>query len=81
MASARAAGREMKATGRRESAESEAAMVRRGLTIAKPSPEVVAEWRKMAEAQYPKIRGRMIPADVFDAALRSIQEYRAEPHP
>ena len=81
MASARAAGRELKATGRRESAESEAAMDRRGLTIAKPSPEVVAEWRKMAEAQYPKIRGRMIPADVFDAALRSIQEYRAEPHP
>jgi TRAP-type C4-dicarboxylate transport system substrate-binding protein len=81
LAAARLAGREIKAAGRRESVEAEAAMVKRGLKITQPSPEVVDEWRKMAEAQYPKIRGGMIPVDVFDKAMASLKEYRSRGNP
>ena len=41
------------------------------------SPEVVQEWRTFAESVYPKIRGPLVPADVFDQAKRFAEEYRA----
>jgi TRAP-type C4-dicarboxylate transport system substrate-binding protein len=35
-----------------------------------------ALWRKEAEAAYPKIRGKLVPADLFDEAVRLAREYR-----
>lgn len=70
-------GREAKNLGRRDSSDAVEAMVKRGLKVTKPSPEVVEEWRVMAEAQYGKIRGRMIPADIYDKAMECLREYRA----
>ena len=72
-----AAGKEIKANGRRESDESVAAMEKRGLKVTRVTPEIEAAWRAEAEAVYPKIRGKLVPADVFDEALRFIREYRA----
>jgi len=72
-----AAGKEIKANGRRESDESVAAMEKRGLKVTRVTPEIEAAWRTEAEAVYPKIRGKLVPADVFDEALRFIREYRA----
>ncbi|HRZ36091.1 MAG TPA: TRAP transporter substrate-binding protein DctP [Candidatus Paceibacterota bacterium] len=72
-----AAGKEIKANGRRESAESVAAMEKRGLKVTRVTPEIEAAWRTEAEAVYPRIRGKLVPADVFDEALRFIREYRA----
>ena len=43
-----------------------------GMTI----PEIEAEWRKFAEGFYPQIRGKIVPADIFDEVLRLLQEYR-----
>ena len=41
------------------------------------SPEVEAEWRRVAEDIYPKIRGNMVPADMFDKVQRLLADYRA----
>jgi TRAP-type C4-dicarboxylate transport system substrate-binding protein len=70
-------GREIKANGRRESDESVKSMEKRGLKVTRVTPEVEQLWRQAAEAAYPKIRGRIVPADIFDKALSLIREYRA----
>ncbi|HLP09786.1 MAG TPA: TRAP transporter substrate-binding protein DctP [Opitutaceae bacterium] len=76
--SARTAGAEIKATGRREMDESVAAMEKRGLQVHKVSPEIEAEWRAISEQVYPKVRGKLVPADIFDEALRLLAECRAQ---
>ncbi len=78
--SATAAGKEIRTAGRKEMDDSVAAMAKRGLKVTKPVPEVEAEWRTLAESVYPKIRGKLVPADIFDQALKLIAEYRAA-HP
>jgi hypothetical protein len=46
------------------------------------TPEVAEAWRKAAESAYPQIRGKIIPADIFDQAMSLIEEYeRAHPAP
>ena len=74
---AAAAGPRFQAAGRQEGDSSVATMKRRGLTVV---PAVEAEWRTMAEGFYPKLRGGMVPADMFDEAVRLVAEYRAT-HP
>ena len=76
MAAAQTAGKEIKAAGRKEMDESVAAMEKRGLKVTKVTPEIEAEWRAAAEAVYPKIRGKLVPEDVFDQTLKFIKEYR-----
>ncbi|MEY4385423.1 MAG: hypothetical protein RLY20_706 [Verrucomicrobiota bacterium] len=73
---AQTAGKDIKAAGRKEMEESTAAMQKRGLKVTKLTPETEAEWRTAAEAVYPKIRGKLVPADVFDETLKFIKEYR-----
>jgi len=70
-------GKLMKADGRRESAESVEAMRKRGLRVHAVTPEVEAEWRREAEAAYPKIRGGIVPADIFDEVVKQLKAYRA----
>jgi TRAP-type transport system periplasmic protein len=71
------AGTQILAKGRAESADALEAMKKRGLQVHPVSPELAAEWRKFFEAGYPKLRGTMVPADVFDEAQRILAEYRA----
>ena len=71
------AGRQFQARGRAESDEAVAAMRRRGLTVVPLPPAAEAEWRTLSERLYPQIRGRMVPADMFDEVLRLLAEYRA----
>ena len=70
-------GKLMKADGRRESAESVEAMRKRGLRVHAVTPEVEAEWRREAEAAYPKIRGVIVPEDMFDEVVKQLKAYRA----
>jgi TRAP-type C4-dicarboxylate transport system substrate-binding protein len=77
MKSAKVAGSEIKAAGRKEMTESVAAMEKRGLKVTKVTPEVEAAWRKAAEAVYPEVRGKLVPEDIFDEATKFISEYRA----
>jgi TRAP-type C4-dicarboxylate transport system substrate-binding protein len=71
------AGAEIQAKGRQESEEAVKAMVKRGLTVHKLTPEVEALWIKVGESIQPKIRGRMVPADIFDEVHRLLDEYRS----
>jgi hypothetical protein len=52
-------------------------MQKRGLKVQTASPEIVEQWRKEAEKTYPEIRGRLVPADIFDEVQRYLQEYRS----
>ena len=63
---------------RRASTDVEAieAMRKRGLQVHAVSPELEAEWRQLAESLYPRIRGSMVPADMFDAVQAALAEYR-----
>lgn len=71
------AGMQLQRKGRAESAEAVEAMKRRGLQVHPVSPELANEWRRFLEVSYPKVRGTLVPADVFDEAQRILAEYRA----
>ncbi len=75
-------GKLIKADGRRESVESVEAMRKRGLRVHAVTPEVEAEWRREVEAAYPKIRGVIVPGDIFDEVVKQLNAYRGarEPH-
>jgi TRAP-type C4-dicarboxylate transport system substrate-binding protein len=72
------AGAELRAVSRREQEESIAAMKKRGLRVQPVTPELEAEWRRVAEQTYPIIRGKMVPAEFFDEVQRLLREYRAK---
>jgi TRAP-type C4-dicarboxylate transport system substrate-binding protein len=72
------AGVQMQARGRAESKEAVEAMKKRGLQVHPLSPELENEWRRFLEASYPKIRGTMVPADVFDEVQGLLAGYRAK---
>ena len=70
------AGAEVTKRSRAESEQAVEAMQKRGLTVHRTTPAVEAEWRALAAGVYPKIRGSMVPSDVFDEVQRLLQEYR-----
>ena len=70
-------GQQVKTAGRAESDAAVAAMVKRGLTVQKLTPEVDAEWFAVIDKLQDKIRGKIVPADVFDEAQRALKEFRS----
>lgn len=72
-----AGGAELRAISRRENEEALEAMKKRGLKVQTLTPEIEAEWRAVAEQAYPLIRGRMVPAPLFDEVQQALREYRA----
>jgi TRAP-type C4-dicarboxylate transport system substrate-binding protein len=48
------------------------------LTIVHADDAVLADWRRQTEAVYPKMRGNLIPEDLFDEVRRLRDEYRAK---
>jgi hypothetical protein len=63
---------------RRLNREALAVMVKNGLKVHKVPPDVQAHWRKMVEDVYPQVRGKIMPAESFDAVKRYRDEYRAQ---
>lgn len=78
-AAAEEAGRQFRERGRAESDSAVAAMQRRGLTVLTLTPAQEAEWRATVERLYPRIRGTLVPADMFDEVQRIVAEYRSRP--
>jgi TRAP-type C4-dicarboxylate transport system substrate-binding protein len=71
-------GSQICAASRRESEEAVEAMRKRGLTVHTLTPQLETEWRRvMEEVFYPRIRGKMVPADIFDEVRRLLAEFRA----
>jgi len=56
--------------------ESISAMEKRGLKVSTLSPQADAEWNTAAQAVYPKIRGTIVPADMFDEVMSQLKTYR-----
>jgi TRAP-type transport system periplasmic protein len=75
--SAREAGKLIKADGRRENVESIEAMRKRGLKIHPLTPELNADWDRTVEQAWPKIRGTVVPADIFDEVMSQLKAFRA----
>jgi len=73
---AAAAGEKIRLQGRKENEEAVEAMKSRGLKVQAVTPEIEEEWRRVAESIYPKLRGNMVPADMFDEVRRLLAEYR-----
>jgi TRAP-type C4-dicarboxylate transport system substrate-binding protein len=71
------AGQKIKDRSRKENDEAIQAMKKRGLQVHAVTPEIEAAWRKLAESAYPSIRGRIVPADIFDEVEQLLKTYRA----
>ncbi len=53
-------------------------MRKRGLTVVPLDAATRNNWLSEAEAAYPKIRGRLVPADLFDEVERLRKEFRSK---
>ena len=72
------AGKQIQDASRKEGDEAVDTMKKKwGLTVHAMTPELQQQWRGFAESVYPKIRGTLVPPDVFDEARRLVAEYRA----
>ena len=70
-------GKQVKADGRAESESAVVAMSKRGLHVQAMTPEVDAEWRAVVDSVQNEIRGKIVPADMYDEAQKLLKEYRA----
>jgi TRAP-type transport system periplasmic protein len=75
-AAAAKAGERLRAQRDASDVDAVEAMKKRGLQVHALTPQLEAEWRQLAEAAYPHIRGAMVPADMFDAVQRVLVEHR-----
>ena len=80
-AAADEAGKSNKTLGRAESDKAVIAMKEKGLTVHSVTPQLEAEWRKVSESFYPKIRGKLVPEDIFAEVEKLVKEYRASRGP
>ena len=76
-ADAEVIGERIRARGRLEHDEAITAMAKHGLQSHPLTPEAAAEWQQVAVDLYPRIRGPVVPADIFDAVETSLREFRA----
>lgn len=53
------------------------AMTDRGLKVFEPDSATIAVWRKTAENAYPTIKGKIVPAPIFEEIQKLLAEYRA----
>ena len=54
------------------------AMKKRGLTVVPVSAAQRAQWAKLTESLYPRIKGKIVPAEAFDEAMRYRDEFRRQ---
>jgi len=75
------AGSRIRQASRQENDQAVATMkARSGLQVHAVTPQLEDEWRRFAEGIYPRLRGTIVPEDMFDQARQRVSEYRAA-HP
>jgi TRAP-type C4-dicarboxylate transport system substrate-binding protein len=72
---ARDAGQDLRGGIRKMGDDAVAAMQKRKLVVTHIETAALEDWRKQTENAYPKMRGHMIPADLFDEVRRLRDEY------
>jgi len=75
-AAAEAAGEKARAQGRKESDEAVKAMQARGLQVHTSPPEAQPEWDALVAELNPRVRGELVPPDIFDAVQQHLADYR-----
>ena len=75
---AREAGEKLRGDIRKLGDDAVTAMQKRGLTVIRVDETTLSLWRAEAEAIYPELRGRIIPADLFDEVRRLRNEFRTQ---
>jgi TRAP-type C4-dicarboxylate transport system substrate-binding protein len=73
---ASAAGAKIRVASRKEDTDAIKAMQAKGLKVNIATPQIEEEWHKLTAILYPQIRGKMVPADIFDEIQRLVAEYR-----
>ena len=71
------AGVQLRAKARQEVDDAVDAMKKRGLKVNKPNAEQMQEWNTLADNLYPRVRGKMVPADTFDEVVGHLKAFRA----
>ncbi len=79
MTAARETGVGLRDNIRKMGDEAIATMQKRQLQVIHVDAATEANWRKEVENVYPKLRGSLVPADLFDEVKRLRDEYRARP--
>jgi len=52
-------------------------MKKRGLTVNPVTAETLQAWRSTVEAEiHPRLRGTIVPSDIFDEVVRLLHDYR-----
>src|SRR5579863_5681210 len=80
LASARTAGVALRAEIRTAEAGSVPIMQQFGLNVVHPDAKTVAEWRQLSEGIWPKLRGGVVPPDLFDQVKHLRDDYRKTHH-
>lgn len=76
----REAGSRLQAEIRASEQKDVEAMKKRGLSVIPVTAAQKAQWQKLTESIYPRVRGPIVPAEAFDEALRYRDEYRKQAH-
>ncbi len=76
--SASDAGKAIQIDSRRESVGAIEAMKKRGLKVTVPPPEAMRLWESVASDATRKVRGTLVPVEIFDEVLRLVNEFRAQ---
>jgi len=56
-------------------------MQKRGLNVIPVDEAKLAQWHSEADKHYPELRGRYVPADLFDEVQRLRDEFRQKAQP
>jgi TRAP-type C4-dicarboxylate transport system substrate-binding protein len=74
---AKRAGHRLRTEIRKMGDDAVVAMQKKGLNVVSLDSATLADWQRQAEEAYPKLRGRIVPADLFDEVRRLRDEFRA----
>jgi TRAP-type C4-dicarboxylate transport system substrate-binding protein len=78
LATTRETGRQLSKQTRADEIESIEAMKKKGLNVVKPGPAEIESWHKLSESVFPLVRGKYMPAEAFDTAIKFSGEYRQQ---
>lgn len=78
MKAAREAGDKLRAESAAAGVRDVEVMKKRGLKVVPVDAATEAAWRQLVEGAYPKIRGKVIPAEAFDEARKHLADFRAQ---
>ena len=70
------AGADIRAHGLQEDQQAIEVMKKRGLTVHPLTPQADSEWHEFAARIHPMIRGKTVPAEMFDEVNNLVHEYR-----